>query len=118
MSTSKELNRIRSCLSALPSGKRRRLTLELRDQIGQYGHFRIAEGASRNAVAKELGLGYQTLTRVLKETPEDTATWLPVRVKPESSSSDTSSIRVHGPEGLVIEGLDIADVAELLRGLS
>ena len=118
MSTCRELNRIKECLAALPARRTRRLPSALHLKIGQYGRLRLAEGASRNSVADELGIGYGTLVGALKEPPEATETWVPVRVKAESSSSGGSSIRVHGPDGLVIEGLDIARVAELLRGLS
>ena len=112
MSTNKDLDRIKKVLSAMPKGKRRRFTPELRRLIGRYARDRVAEGASRRAVASELGVGDRTLSQALNAA--STETWVPVRVTAESPSS----VRVHGPGGLLIDGLNIEGIAALIRALS
>ena len=112
MSTKQELKRIKAELSAIPGGKRRRLTPELRKLIGQYARGRVDAGASKGMVASEVGIGQRTLTHALNA--ESKKTCVPVRVTARSGAS----LRVQGPGGWVIDGLDVESLAALLRVLS
>ena len=112
MSTNKDLKQIKTMLAAIPGGKRRRLTPELRELVGQYARDRVSAGISRVKVASELGVGQRTVTQALNA--ESTAPCVPVRVTAGSSSS----FRVHGPAGWVMDGLDVESLAALIRVLS
>jgi hypothetical protein len=48
----------------------------------------------------------------VKEAP---AVFVPVRIV---GDAERASLRVHGPRGIVVQGLDIAGVADLVRALS
>jgi len=109
--TKKEQQQIRAALEGLPTGRARRIPPEVRALIERYVRRRISEGARRNAVARELGVGESTVARAWDAGTEQLR---PVRVVPASPAAVT----VRGPCGLTIEGLDIDGVAALIRALS
>jgi hypothetical protein len=78
----------------------------------------MLEGKSLGRVAEELGIGPATLTRWLgrRRTSEPLR---PVKVQEgeEESSGQPFSLVVVTPSGWRIEGLRLADLAELLRAL-
>jgi len=65
------------------------------------------------SLAKALDMAPQTLERIVAE---GRAPVLPVRVVSEQSK--VSTIVVRGPHGIVVEGLDVNELAELIRRLS
>jgi hypothetical protein len=65
------------------------------------------------SLARRLGMARLTLERILKAAPPP---FVPVRVVGESEQR--APLRVHGPRGIVVDGLDISGVAELVRALS
>jgi hypothetical protein len=67
-------------------------------------------------VAQELGIGQSTMQRLLAEANyEQSGCLLPVRVV---EPVVRRQLVVRGGCGICIEGLELADVAELLRALS
>ena len=122
MSTKQELQRIRTALAARSRGPGRRLPPDLRERIARYAIRRARDGATRFAVAREVGVGEQTISRAIDALPDEL---IPIRVaepargaEPARSAQPSHGAVVRGPAGLTIEGLDIADIAELIRALS
>lgn len=66
---------------------------------------------SIGTIARRLGMAPQTLARIVASA--DSAL-VPVRI----ASAEACKLRVHGPCGLVVEGLDVAQLATLLRALA
>lgn len=88
----------------------RRFPAEARRTIVRYAQERIAAGCPKEAVARDVDLTAVTLSRWLVETPA----FVPVAV----TSPAAGPLVVRGPGGLVIEGLDLAGLAALLRELT
>lgn len=80
----------------------------------RYAQGRQSEGVGLRAIADECGVAAATVRRWLAE-PADTSAFMPIRVMP---SAVTSTVVVHGPAGLRIEGLDLEQIAELWRRLA
>ena len=110
--------RIRAEVERLTAGRQRRYPPTLRRQIAQYARVRLAQGARRYELVGELGVSDPTLVRMLEEDrPEPRLR--PVRVVPEREApASRAPIVVRAPGDIVIEGLDAAGVATLLRALS
>ena len=80
-------------------------------------HRRQQQGASLQEVEAELGVSGISLVRWSRVTPALTSGFREVAIMeavPEASAP-SSKIVVHGPRGVRIEGLHVADVAELLQ---
>lgn len=110
--------RLRAEVARLTAGSRRRYPAVLRRQIAHYAQSRLAEGVLRSELVDELGVSDPTLARLLEEArPEPRLR--PVCVVPEAQARPSRSpIVVRAPGGIMIEGLDAAGVAALLRALS
>lgn len=115
----------RSAVAAL--GDRVRTTpypAELRAQAVSHLEERKASGLSMSAAARELGLSVDSLRSWTgeKDRADDARTQRSsvraVNIVPETAAARGSSIVVHGPLGLRIEGLDIGAVATLVKELS
>ena len=111
MSKNTEARRVHAVLAKLPQSRGRRFTSQLRADVERYARRRAAEGASKAAIARELGVSGPTITRALKRP---TRALVPVRVV----SEPVSPVVVRGPCGVVVEGLDVAQVAKLMRELA
>lgn len=89
-----------------------------------YARQRRAEGGGIKRIAAELGVPWQTLAYWLKApgSASTGAALVPVALRGDMAESPgarwPSTLVVHGPLGLRIEGLDIEGLAELLRRLS
>ena len=85
----------------------------------RYAQKRLGDGASAREVAAELGLIGWTLQRWLQreERGEINPGFALLEVK-SRPSAEGARLVVFGPSGIRIEGLQIAEVAELLRRLS
>ena len=94
----------------------RGFTERTRQAVVQYVGQRQREGARLDALARELGLAPMTMRRWLEEAGlyRPAPTFVPVVVKED----DGASFVVRGPGGLVVEGLSLAQVAELMRRLA
>lgn len=80
---------------------------------------RQQQGASLHEVEAELGVSGISLMRWSRVSTALTTGFREVEIveaQPEASTP-SSGIVVHGPRGVRIEGLHVADVAELLRRL-
>jgi transposase-like protein len=100
-----------------PRGAGRRYPSALRRADPQYFRRRRAAGASIAIVAQALGVRRQTLLAWAAE-PDSSArpAFLPVSVVADPPPPARSV--THGPGGLRIEGLDVASVVALLRGVA
>jgi hypothetical protein len=96
----------------------RSFTSEAKGVATRFALQRIAEGATANQVAEELGLKGWTLQRWLQnhrsagEAPDE---FHRVEVLPASVKK---AVVVRGACGVSVEGLSVNDVAQLLRELS
>ncbi len=101
-----------------PRGAGRRYPAPLRQVATEYLRRRQADGVAVSTVAGELGVKRHTLLAWAAAPVGAAATpeFVPVRVVADLARPST--IVVHGPGGLRIEGLDLADVAELVRRLA
>jgi transposase-like protein len=109
------LRRLRASLRLVPPGPRRRFPPELRAELAVYARERLAQGVSQARVASELGVSAPTVARLGGRAAPRAL--VPVRVV-EDDAPPRVAITVRGPCGLVIEGLDVAGVAALLREVS
>lgn len=102
----------RRAIVVLSSSKHlRRYPPELRGELAAV--VRAHPELSLSSLARRLDMAQQTLSRMVTSA---SVAFVPVRVVGEPAGS--TALRVHGPRGLVVEGLDVAGVAELLRALS
>ena len=109
--------RIRELVSNLKPGNQRRYGKELRSDIQRYLQRRKKTGASRVEISRELGVSAGTLANLDAENIKSTLR--EVRVKRTNrNSKQEPKILVHGPNGILIEGLDLENVATLFRALS
>ncbi len=100
-----------------PRGAGRRYPSALRRADTEYFRRRRAAGASVAAVARDLGVRWQTLLAWAAEPEAETrAAFVPVTVVPDGAAP--SRIVVYGPGSLRVEGLDVAGVIAVLRALA
>ena len=111
-------NELKTALSELgPRGRGRAYPKGLLEKVLTYTVARRRQGAKLIEVAAELGLHDQALSRWLGEKRRGNRF---DRVQVVAAAATTaapagSTIVVHGPRGLRIEGLELAAVAELVR---
>jgi transposase-like protein len=91
-----------------------------REAVKELVAQRRREGAGLSSVARELGVSATTLRKWVRKdrapsAPRTKTKFREVEVVPAPPASPT--LIVHGPAGLRIEGVTIADVAELVRRL-
>jgi len=111
----RELQDLLRRLSAIPRGRGRRVPAELRERIVAWTAPRRARGAWWRELSRSLGVPAKTLKRwatpraprVLALRPVDVIDEAPVR-----------TVTIVAPSGLRIEGVMIADVITILRGLA
>lgn len=97
-----------------PRGRGRPYPKGLLEKLLSYTVARRRQGAKLVEVATELGMQKQTLSRWLGEK-RTAKRFDRVEVVAAPAAPLAAPILVHGPRGLLIEGLDIAAVAELVR---
>lgn len=100
----------------LTPGRGRRYGAELKRRVVAVVQRERASGRSWASAARALGVPVQTLTRWADEMPAGLAL-RPVTLLAEPSVPSRDVVVV-SPTGYVVEGLDVAGVAELLRMLS
>ena len=106
---------IRAALEIGRSGNRWwRIPEELARRIVAFTQQQQAAGVKPWRVARNIGIGQGTLQRILGE--QASAALLPVKVVGPVARSP--HIVVRGGHGVRVEGLDLAELAELLRALS
>lgn len=101
-----------------PRGAGRQYPPAARQLAVEFFRQRRAAGTSVEAISRELCVkrhtlvGWTAAAREVSTTPR----FVPVNVVADATTK--SSIVVHGPAGVRVEGLDVAGVAELLRRLA
>jgi len=115
--TTARRQRIRQQIAALgPRGVTSRVPDALRDEIVAYARARHHDGASWGAIAAEVGFSPSALK--LWTTAART-TVVPVTVRADRLAPDRSpGLVLVAPNGVRIEGLDVATAATLLRALA
>lgn len=94
-----------------PRGQGTRYPEALREKAVQYLRVRQGAGGPVSVIAVELGVGSGTLLRWAKAAAKAPA-FLPVKV---TAAPTDSRVVVYSSNGLRIEGLDVAALADLLR---
>ena len=84
----------------------------------EYANERIANGASPAAVSEELGLNGWTLQRWLQRERQRGDGERFVELKVKAAAAPSNRLTVCGPCGVRIEGIQLAEVAQLLQRLS
>ena len=96
-----------------PRGRGRGYPKGLMGKLLSYTVARRRQGAKLVEVAAELGMKSHTLSRWLGEKRPSTSF---ERVEVVATAAPAArKLIVHGPRGLRVEGLELADVAELVR---
>lgn len=109
----------RAALAALgPRGRTTTYPPELRALAVAYLKERRGEGASFRAIASELGIGDDSLRSWTRPRKRRSPSVRRVSIAPSTPAPTATSMVVHGPAGLRIEGVDVSTIAALLRELS
>jgi hypothetical protein len=111
----RELLALRRELAQHEGGRGKRYEPELRARLITWLARRRKAGMSLAAVASELSLPMNTVARWASAAKQSTAL-VPVTVVEEPVASP-STIRVVSPEGFIVEGLTLQEIAVLLRAL-
>lgn len=105
-------------LSRRERGRGKRYPAELKQQVVVWAQQRRAEGAAWPAVADELGLGLDTVRRwclAAKKSDGTARALVPVRVVARPTAARPAT--VVSLSGWRIDGLTVAEAAEMLRAL-
>jgi len=111
--------------AAIAGGRKASGTLPpgLRREVVAYARERVAGGAWRSAVARELGVSIGTIERWLSQ-PEPSARpdgatpkLRRVRVTEARARSERPALVMTTASGIRVEGLAVEDVVAILRGL-
>ena len=92
-------------------GQGRPYSLSERAQALEYAARRRREGAGLLRIARELGIARGTLVKWIAMPTFDI-------VKVADVAARSVHATVHGPRGLRIEGLSVAEIVELIRSLA
>lgn len=113
----RELRDLRHHVGAIPRGRGRRFPAALRERLIAWAVARRARGAGWSELARELGVPAVTLQRWLTPRPERMrqVTLRPVAITDEPVHR---TLMLVAPSGLRIEGVTLADVIAILRGLT
>lgn len=114
MSKAKELKH--AVQTAERSGVGRALPVAVRERVVVYTAERRRDGASWRAIAADVGVSEVTLARWAGARPSRAV--VPFRAVHVASTPPEPRLVVHGPGGVRVEGLTLADAAELLRRLA
>lgn len=87
----------------------------LRQAAMAYWREREGQGGSLRQVALELGLSSVTLTRWSRRGAKSTAGFRAIEIVGETVR--VTKVVVHGPRGVRVEGLMVAEIAELFERL-
>ena len=117
LSRERALRALRRDLGAIPRGRGRRIPAALRARVITWTVARRTRGAGWRELARELGVPAGTLTRWLALRPAQAP---PVALRPVTvlDAPARSPLRLVAPSGLRIEGVTLADVIAILRGLA
>ena len=102
----------RSIAALAPLKHLRRYPAELRAQLARL--VRAHPERSVGSLAIAIDMAPKTLERIVAGAARG-GVIVPVHIV---AAGEGNSLRVHGPRGIVVEGLDVDGVAELIRALS
>ena len=97
-----------------PSKYLRRYSTELRRQLVQL--VRAYPERSVSSIAAEVDVAWKTLDSFVRSAARVRGAMVPVQVVAERTPGER--LRVRGPHGIVVEGLDLEGLATLIRALS
>ena len=109
---------LRTAISSLTAGNRRRYPPALRARIARYAQLRLDGGDTRASVCADLGVSDPTLTRILDEARPRLVPVDVVRPVTSAPEAQQRALVLRTPSGIVVEGLDVTGVAALLRALA
>lgn len=127
MTIEQQAKELREALAAAERGGSGRPYPEaLRRAAVEYRRAREHEGASLRSVATELGVNSASLLRWSRTPQQSSAPFRAIELVAPGQSDEivmepigrTSRIVVVGPRGVRVEGLSVAELAELLARLS
>ncbi len=104
--------RLRRRVSRYPRDGGRRFPPDLKAELTLFARAEAEAGISAAQIARSLGVSGPTVRRWLVSSPPGTL------LAVGSVEMPTRSFRVTLPGGVVVEGLDLAGVAELSRALT
>ena len=110
------IENIRTALVRNSDGVGRPYPARLRGAVLAFAEQRRRAGVDLGSVAAEVGLSAGTLRRWKRQEGSGAAAFCEVEIV--GARPSTSTLVVHGPSGLRIEGATIAEVAELVRRLA
>lgn len=117
--TDPELRELRRRLDSIPRGRGRRIPLELRARVTAWVAKRRDHGDGWVELVHKLGVSTLTLQRWSSSPPSRPSREVMLRcVEVAEPAPVQRTIVLVSPTGLRIEGLTIADVIEILRGLA
>lgn len=120
MAREESVQSLRQALAtAVRSGAGRAFPSELRERAAAHVRRRRREGASETTISRELGIGAMTFRRwVGPRTAFAEAIVVDTTSTSTSTMTGAARIVVHGPRGIRIEGLELAEVIALVGALS
>ena len=112
-----ELEELRTLIATHRSSGTRMYARGLKEQIVSYVRSRRSRGETLGRISVELQMEQATLWNWLQRgrSPEPRGSF--ARVDVVEKPAAPQGLRVQGPGGIVLEGLAVAQVAELLRAL-
>lgn len=122
---SRELAELRRLVKENPPTITGRYPDEVRVRAARFARRRRAQGATWKTIASEVGVSTTSLSHWEKALPESSP-FVPVVVGPTGSSElplpkaaiDNARLTLFSPTGYRVEGLSVAQLAELLGQLS
>ena len=114
--TDPELRELRRRLDSIPRGRGRRIPVELRTQVTAWVAKHRKRGDSWSELARKTGVSMLALQR-WSLSPARRAVMLR-RVEVAEAAPAERTVTLVSPTGIRIEGVTIADVIAILRGLA
>jgi hypothetical protein len=116
-----EANRIRGAIAALNRGRRERIPDTIRAAVKGYVRGRRAKGASWRQLSAAVGLSIESLRRYAAESGarhrRGELVAVSVRSEPVEGKENLRGLVLVTARGMRLEGLGVAEAAELLRAL-
>jgi len=110
---SDEILRLRKVLATMGGGTGRRYSLAMRMRVRTAATRMRADGTGWQAIGKEMGIPHETVRRFCADKKGDD--FVPVEV---ATLASTGMVVLVTPNGFRVEGIAVAEAAELIRQLS
>jgi hypothetical protein len=106
-----EVHRLRGALARRERGRGKRYTADLKQRIAAAAMALRASGQGWQTIGRFLGIPHETVRRFAGASEG------PAFVPVEVVGTVSSGLSLVSPDGYRVEGLDAADIAEILRRL-